>query len=209
MSKPVCKICRRLGTKLFLKGEKCNSPKCPVVRKSYPPGEKGKKGSRRRLSEYGRELREKQKLKNFYGLKESKFRNYVEEVLEKRGTTNSSQLLIEKLETRLDNVVFRLGLASSRAEGRQLISHGHFMVNDRKVDIPSYQVEEGDKISIKDSSKKKKVFKNLPTKLKNYEAPSWLVVHKQKLEGEVEGKPSLEEISIPVKVSSIFEFYSR
>jgi len=209
MNKPVCKICRRLGTKLFLKGEKCNSPKCPIVKKSYPPGEKGKRGSRRRLSEYGRELREKQKLKNFYNLSEEKFRNYVEAVLEKRGTADSSQLLIDKLERRLDNVVFRLGIASSRAEARQLISHGHFMVNDEKVDIPSYKVDNGDTISIRPSSRSKKVFDNLSRKLKNYETPSWLVIDKQKLEGKVTGTPSIEDISIPVKVSSIFEFYSR
>lgn len=204
---PKCKICRRLGTKLFLKGEKCSSPKCPFLKKDYPPGEQGGR-RRRRLSEYGKELREKQKLRHMYNLSENQFRNYVEQVLE-GNPENFSESLIRKLEQRLDNVVFRLGLAKSRPQARQLVTHGHFSVNDDQVNVPSRQLEEGDTVAIRSSSEDKKVFKNLESRLKNYEVPGWLKLDRVNLEGEVIGTPSLDEISISVKVPTIFEFYSR
>lgn len=220
-----CKICRRLGVKLFLKGEKCLSPKCPMVKKAYPPGQKGKRRVKA-LSEYGKELREKQKLKNWYDLKERQFRKYVKEALEKRGKVeDAGTLLIKTLESRLDNVVFRLGFASSRRLAKLLISHRHFLVNDKVINIPSYLVKKGDKIKIRPSSSKKTVFQNLPTTLKKYETPAWLELNTQvlakrgdeatasstieKLEGKVTGKPSLEEVAPPVEISSIFEYYSR
>ncbi len=204
-----CKICRRLGVKLFLKGEKCFSPKCPMVRRPYPPGIKGKR-KKGPLSEYGKELREKQKLKNWYNLRERQFKNYIKEVLNKGGKgKNMEDLLIEKLESRLDNVVFRIGFASSRSQARQLVSHGHFLVNNKKVNIPSYQVKKGDKVSLNPKSKEKEIFRNISVILKKQEVPSWLKVDVDKLEAEVKGFPTFEEAAPPVEISSIFEFYSR
>ncbi len=204
-----CKICRRLGAKLFLKGDKCLSPKCPVIKKPYPPGEKGKRRTRTR-SEYGKELSEKQKLKNWYNLGEKQFRKYVKEVLEKRGKVeDAGALLIEKLESRLDNVVFRMGFTSSRSQARQVISHGHFLVNEKKVNIPSYQVKKGDKVALKPESRKKTIFGNLSTSLKKYKPPSWIELDIEKLEGKISAQPSLEEAASPAEISVIFEFYSR
>jgi small subunit ribosomal protein S4 len=225
MQNAKCKICRRLGVKLFLKGEKCLSPKCPMVKKAYPPGQKRKRRTRA-LSEYGKELREKQKLRNWYNLKERQFQKYVREALKKRKKIeDAGTLLIKTLESRLDNVVFRLGFASSRRLAKMLISHRHFLVNEKVVNIPSYLVKKGDKIKIRPSSSKKTVFQNLPTTLKKSEIPAWLELNTQvlakrgdeatasstieKLEGKVVRKPSLEEAAPPVEISSIFEYYSR
>ena len=226
-----CKICRRLGVKLFLKGEKCLSPKCPMVRKAYPPGQKRKRRPTP-LSEYGKELRESQKLKNWYNLNKRQFKNYVKQVLAKRGKVeDTAQLLIKILETRLDNVIFRLGLASSRAQAKQLVSHGLFLVNGKSIDTPSYQVKKGDIISVKPQKIKKANFQNLQNLLKKYKPPSWLELKAEKpstraklgaglvphrnevsgagLEGKVIGEPSLEEAAPPVEISTIFEYYSR
>ena len=204
-----CKICRRAGVKLFLKGEKCLSPKCSMVKKPYPPGQKKKKRSRA-LSEYGKELREKQKLKNWYNLGERQFGKYVRKILAARGKVDDAEaLLIKTLESRLDNVIFRLGFAPSRGSARQLISHRHFLVNGRPINISSYLVKKGDKIILKSGSAKKTVFKNLSTMLKKQKTPSWLKLNADKLEGEVVGFPSVDEVSPPAEISSIFEFYSR
>jgi len=204
-----CKICRRLGEKLFLKGEKCLSPRCPMVRKPYPPGQKGKR-RRSGLSEYGKELREKQKLKNWYNLKETQFRNYVKEVLKKRRRMeDAGAQLIQILERRLDNVVFKLGFANSRNQARQLVSHRHILVNNKIVNIPSFLVKKGDKIKIKPASNKKEALKHLSTTLKKQIPPQWLSLNIDKLEGEVKILPTIEEAEIPVEVSAIFEFYSR
>ncbi len=209
MSNPNCKICRRLGVKLFLKGEKCLSPKCSMIKKPYPPGQKGKRKPSP-LSEYGKELREKQILKNWYNLKEKQFRKYVKEILRRRHRAEDvADFLIKKLESRLDNVVFRLGFVSSRAQARQLISHGHFLVNDKKINIPAYQLKKGDKITISDMARKKTIFQNLSTLIKKRKPPSWLQLNVEKLEGKMIGQPSLEEAMPPVEISSIFEFYSR
>tara|TARA_Y100000310_G_C20683593_1_gene817590 strand:- start:3009 stop:3635 length:627 start_codon:yes stop_codon:yes gene_type:complete len=208
MKEAKCKTCRRLGAKLFLKGEKCLSPKCLMVKKPYPSGQ----GKRRRgsMSEYGKELKEKQKLKNWYNLRERQFRNYVKDVLEKRGKIkDTGDLLIKKLETRLDNVIFRLGFTASRKNARQIVNHGHFLVNGRKVDIPSYIVKKGDKITLNAKAVKKTIFQNLPQTLKKYTPPAWLKLNVEKLEGEVIGDPTLEEASPPAEISAIFEFYSR
>lgn len=215
MVKADCKTCRRLGTKLFLKGEKCFSPKCPMLKRPYPPGKRRRR--RVNLSEYNRELREKQKLKNWYNLRETQFKNYVKEVLKKRGRPpkgkavreDTPTLLIQKLEGRLDNVVFRMGFANSRPQARQLISHGHFLINNRKVNIPSRQVKKGDKISIAKKSQGGNIFKDLPVLLKKKQIPSWLSIDAKKLEGEVKSLPTLEEVAPPVEISMIFEFYSR
>jgi small subunit ribosomal protein S4 len=180
-----------------------------MVKRNYPPGQKGKRRIGP-LSEYGKELREKQKLRHWYNLEEKQLRNYVKEVLAKHGQVeDTAVLLIKKLEHRLDNVVFRLGFASSRPQARQIISHRHILVNDKIVNIPSYQVEKGDEISIKPSSLKKKIFQNLQTILKKHKPPKWLELNIEKLEGKVIGEPSLEEAVPPAEISAIFEFYSR
>jgi small subunit ribosomal protein S4 len=204
-----CKICRRMGVKLFLKGEKCLSPKCPMVKRSYPPGKKGKRRPKP-LSEYGKELREKQKLKNWYNLQEAQISNYVKKVLtKKRKVEDPSALLIKSLETRLDNVIFRLGFTISRKQARQMVSHGHFLVNGKSIDTPSYQVKKGDVIRVKPQKAKKTNFQNIKAILKKHKPPSWLQLNAETLEGKVTGEPSLEEAAPPVEVSAIFEFYSR
>lgn len=197
-----------MGQKLFLKGEKCFSPKCPIIRRPYPPGQKRKRRFSP-LSEYGRELRAKQRLKLWYNLKEAQLRKYVKEVLGKRGSGEAADLLIKKLESRFDNSVFRLGFTTSRIQARQLVSHGHFLVNGKKVKSPSYQVKKGDKITISPQKKEKKIFQNLSSYLKKYQTPSWLKINKEKLEGEIVGEPTLEETAPPTELSSVFEFYSR
>jgi len=208
-----CKICRRTGRKLFLKGEKCFSPKCPMIKKAYPPGLIKKKRGRP-LSEYGKELREKQKLRNWYGLRERQFSKYAKDVLDRTrrassADENPAELLIRKLETRLDNIVFRLGFSVNRTQARQMVSHGEFLVNNKKVDIPSFSVKKGDKISFSPKFQKKEIFKRLDVSLKKYETPKWLKLDKKKVEGEVIGLPTLVEASPPAEISSIFEFYSR
>lgn len=180
-----------------------------MTKRSYPPGQRGKRRISP-LSEYGQELREKQKLKNFYNLEEGQLKNYVREILEKRkGIENPSSLLIKKLESRLDNVIFRLGFAQSRSQARQFVSHGYFLVNERKVNVPSYQVQKGDKITLSPQKIKKKIFQNLPQILKKQKPPSWLELNIEKLEGKVISEPSIEEIALPIEISSVFEFYAR
>ncbi len=204
-----CKICRRLGTKLFLKGDRCLTPKCAMIKKPYKPGEPSKKRGRN-ISEYGKELAEKQKLKNWYNLSEKQFSNYVKAVLAKKGKSKNPVLvLIQKLEGRFDNVIFRLGFASSRTKARQLISHYHFYVNGKRMNIPSCQIVKGDKISINPSSMKKTVMIELAKNIKKYETPAWLRLDKEKVEAEMIGQASMEEALPPSEVSTIFEFYSR
>jgi len=204
-----CKICRRLGTKLFLKGEKCLSPKCSLIKKPYPPGMK-KKRRTAALSEYGKELREKQKLRNWYNLRERQLRKYVKDILKRRGKVkDASGLLIQKLESRFDNVILRLGLTNSRAQARQNVSHGHFLINGRPVNLPSYQLKKGDKITINPAYQKSKAFSNLTPLLKKHQAPAWLKLNAENLEWEVVGVPTLEEAAPPAEISTIFEYYSR
>lgn len=205
----VCKICRRMGQKLFLKGEKCSSPKCPIVKRPYPPGQKGKR-RKRGLSEYGKALREKQKLREWYGLSERQFKKYINEILAKRGkVADAAQEVIKKLEKRLDNVVMRLGFAPSRAQARQLIGHGYFKIRGRECNIPSFEVKKGDVISMRKEKAGKPFVKELSVYLKKVQPPSWLKLDPQKMEGEVIGEPSPEESGVPSEISSIFEFYSR
>lgn len=204
-----CKKCRRAGVKLFLKGEKCFSVKCPVVRKPYPPGPKGKRRIKT-LSEYGKELKEKQKLRNWYNLSERQFRQYIKKALEARGRVeDASVFLIQILEKRLDNVVFRLGFVPSRTAGRQVVSHRHILVNNRRINISSFLVKKGDVVKIYPISVKKSIFQNLPQTLKKYTPPAWLKLDAEKLEGKVLGEPNFVEAAPPAEIASIFEYYSR
>jgi len=204
-----CKICRRAGDKLFLKGDRCNSPKCSMVRKPYSPGQKGKRRPKP-LSEYGKQLKEKQKLKNWYNLRETQFSNYVKGVLKKKsGAEGAPTKLIQVLEKRLDNVVYRLGFAASRNEARQLVSHRHILVNGKVVNIASFSVKKDDKIQIRPLSLKKGVFKDLTTALKKYSTPSWLLLKADQFEGTVSSEPVFEEATPPIELSAVFEFYSK
>ncbi len=206
-----CRICRRAAEKLFLKEEKCYTPKCPLTRKSYPPGVKKSgvgKRPRRSKSEYGFQLAEKQKLKFFYILRERQFKNYIQEALEGKGTDIISRLA-EILELRLDNVVYRFGLVKSRSIARQIVNHGHIVINGQKVNIPSYRLKVGDKIAIRPESAAKKVFQNTDIYLKKYQPPVWLEMDKNKKEGHVVGKPQAQDIEIKTSLNAIIEFYSR
>ena len=208
MQNTKCKTCRRISQKLFLKGERCFSPKCPVAKSSYPSGF-GKK-RRRGPSDYGKALMEKQKLRKWYGLSERQFKKYVKETLSKHGKSEDlSNELIKKLERRLDNVVFRLGFAGSRAHARQLVSHGYFLVNQKPVNVPSFELKKEDVIAIKEGKKKNRVFKDLSSLLKKKQISSWLKLNIAKLEGQFTGDPSLEEVAPPAEIPTIFEFYSR
>ena len=204
-----CKTCRRLGQKLFLKGDRCFSAKCAMLRRPFAPGpQKKRKGGS--PSEYKKSLDEKQTLKKWYGLSERQFKRYVKETLAKMGKVDDvSAELIRKLESRLDNVIFRLGFAKSRVMARQLVSHGYFMINGKPVNIPSYQVEKDDSISIKEHKKAKGIFKDLANDLKRKEIPAWLSLNKDKLEAKIIGEPNLDEVKPPAEISLIFEFYSR
>ncbi len=201
---PSCRLCRREGEKLYLKGDRCYTDKCALTKRSYAPGQHGT--SRKKLSNYGLQLREKQKAKRYYGLLESQFRKYFEMADRKTGITGENLLSI--LESRLDNVVFRLGFASSRKEARQLVQHGHFTINGKKVDIPSYLVSVGEVITIKEKSKASNKFKELSEGLKGT-APQWLTVDVEKLEGKVVSLPSRDDIDLPIAENLIVELYSK
>ena len=202
----VCRLCRREGGKLYLKGERCYSRKCAVERRPYPPGQHGQSGTGK-VKEYGVQLREKQKLRRIYGVREQQFRRYLAEAMRRRGVTGET--LLQLLEFRLDNVVYRLGLASSRAQGRELVSHGHFQVKGRKVNTASYQVKAGDAIEVREGSK------NLPPIVEALEGaaggrvPSWLKLDPEKRIGTVDHEPARDEINTEVDETLIVEFYSR
>lgn len=191
MMQDKCKKCRRVGEKLFLKGERCFTPKCALTRKPYVPGPATKSGKTRRASstEYGIKLREKQKIKFSYGLRTRQFDNYTQEAENKAGGGNVASALYGFLEARLDNVVFRMGLADSRSVARQIVTHGHVMVNGRRVDIPSYRVSIGNKITVRPQSSAKAVFKDVDIKMKKHNPPVWLKLDKAKKEGEIIGMP--------------------
>jgi small subunit ribosomal protein S4 len=206
-----CRICRRAGEKLFLKQEKCYTPKCPLTRKSYPPGVQRSgigKRPRRAKSEYGFQLAEKQKLKFLYLLRERQFKNYIQEALKGRNINITSRLA-EFLELRLDNVVYRLGFAKSRSLSRQLVSHGHIVVNGKKINIPSCRLKIGDKVAIRPESVLKKVFQDIDIYLKKYQPPVWLELDKTKKEGKIIGKPQTQDIEVKANLNAIIEFYSR
>jgi small subunit ribosomal protein S4 len=202
-----CRKCRRLGEKLFLKGDRCNTASCAIVKRNYPPGMHGAKGATRRISGYGIQLREKQKAKRLYGVLETQFRNYFDKAKKLKGDT--SELLVQLLEVRLDNVIYRLGYASSRSMARQMVSHGMFMVNGKKVNIPSYKVKTGDVITVRDNKANKKIFENIKERLKKHETPSWLSMDSDKLEGKVLSVPQGDELKQIFDPKLIVEFYSR
>lgn len=208
---PVCRICRREGMKLYLKGERCLGPKCPIVQRNpqrnFPPGMHGQKRTRR-PSEFGLQWREKQKVRRFYGLMEKQFSKTFEEASRRPGVTGENLLRI--LEMRLDNVVYRLGYADSRRQARQLVRHGHFLVNGRKTDIPSYQTRPGDLIEVKPQSREKEYFKVAAETLRTRSAPAWLTLDAANLTGRVVSEPSRDQIDMPpINENLIIEFYSR
>ena len=204
-----CKVCRRLGIKLFLKGERCYGQKCEIVKRNYPPGLRLKKRNMK-ISEYGKELAEKQKLRKWYNVSEKQFKKYVTNILKmKEKKEDAGDLLIKRLESRLDNVVFRFGFAQSRFEAKQMVSHGHFLVNKKNVNIPSFEVKKGDEIEVKEKSKKNKKLKELKTVLKNNNQSLWLSLNADEMKGKVLYIPSEEEANVPVETSVIFEFYSK
>jgi small subunit ribosomal protein S4 len=205
---PVCKLCRREGQKLFLKGQKCYTEKCPVERRSYPPGQHGPAQARRRKqSDYAVQLREKQRVKRMYGLNEQQFRNVFQRAARENGVTGANLLI--NLERRLDNAVFRLGLASSRSQARQLVRHRHVEVNGRKVDVPSYQVKPGDDISVRAKSKELDL---LEVNLASRTRPSvveWLTLDEKKRVARVVRVPTRDDIPMDIQEQLIVELYSK
>lgn len=199
----VCRLCRREGQKLFLKGQRCYTDKCSVKRGA--PGQHGQ--SRRKMSEYGVQLREKQKTRRYYGVLEGQFRKYFEMANKMKGVTGDNLLAI--LESRLDNVVFRLGFATSRAEARQLVLHGHFNVNGKRVDIPSYLVSVGDVVSICDKSKSSAKIKEVLEITESKLVPKWLELNRDALEGKVVAAAEREDIDLPIEEHFIVELYSK
>lgn len=202
---PVCRLCRREGMKLYLKGDKCFSDKCPVSRRNYPPGQHGQ-GRRSKMSNYGMQLREKQKVRRHYGVSESKMIKYFEMADKMKGITGENLLKI--LESRLDNVVYRLGFAESRAEARQLVTHGHIKVNGKKVDIASYLTSVGNTIEVKEKSKNSPKFKSLA---ENHQGnvKGWLTVDVEKMQGSIASEPTREDIDLPLEEHLIVELYSK
>ena len=200
-----CRICRREGQKLFLKGSRCYSDKCSIARRNYAPGQHGQR--RKKLSEYGTQLREKQKTKAFYGVQEKQFRKYFEMASVTKGVTG--ERLLQILESRLDNVVYRLGFGVSRAQARQLVNHGHFEVNGKKVDIPSYLVKPGDVVAVREIRKDNKTIKENVENNSSRPIPAWLEKDNEKLSGKVLKLASREDIDIPVQEHLIVELYSK
>lgn len=198
-----CRLCRREGTKLFLKGERCLSKKCAMERRPVVPGQHGM--ARKKFTEYGKQLREKQKVKRAYGLLEKQMRAYYEEAERLNGVTGETMLSL--IERRLDNVVYRMGIGSSRAEARQIVNHGHICVNGKRVDIPSYQVKAGDVISVKENKRQKEMFKAL--KEVKVVMPKWLEFDATKLEGRILELPKRDDIDLAIEEHLIVELYSR
>lgn len=206
---PACKLCRREGEKLFLKGQRCYTAKCAFERRGYPPGEHGRMAQfrRRRVSDYSRQLREKQKTRRIYGVTERQFRRYYRLALKTRGLTGEN--LLRLLERRLDNVVYRLGYASSRAEARLLVTHGHFNVNGRRTDIPSMLVREGDEIEVREGSRKRKYFSEVGDLAEARTVPQWLERDLPKLGGKVLQMPERSDVDASLDEQLIIEYYSR
>lgn len=201
----VCRLCRREGQKLYLKGERCYTDKCSVGRRSYAPGQHGQ--GRKKVSEYGLQLRAKQATRRYYGVLESQFRHYYDLASKREGKVGEQLLVV--LETRLDNIVYRLGFASSRPEARQLVVHNHFSVNGKRVNIPSYLVKPGDVISINEKSRQSEKIKSILDTNSSRPMPKWLEVNREALEGKVISYPTREDIDLPVEETLIVELYSK
>jgi small subunit ribosomal protein S4 len=203
---PVCRLCRREGMKLFLKGERCYTEKCAIEKRNLPPGQHGKL-RKAKLVGYGLQLREKQKVKRIYGVLENQFRRYFEMADRTRGITGET--LLQLLERRLDNVIYRMGLATSRAQGRQLVLHGHFLVNGRKVDVPSYSVKAGDQISVRGTSAQNATIQHAIEEVKGRGIPAWLSFDAGQMTGRISSLPTREQINLPVQEQLIVELYSK
>ena len=206
---PVCRLCRREGMKLFLKGERCYAEKCAIEKRNVPPGSQ-QGGRRRRPSKvmgYGLQLREKQKVKRTYGVLESQFRRYFAEAERQRGITGET--LLQLLERRLDNVVYRLGLATSRPQARQLVRHGHLYVNGKRADVPAYSLKEGDAVSVRERSNKKASILYAMEEVKGRGIPGWLQFDASAMTGRIASLPTREQINLPVQEQLIVELYSK
>ena len=203
---PVCRLCRREGMKLFLKGERCYGEKCAIDRRNVPPGQHGK-GRRARLLGYGLQLREKQKVRRMYGVLERQFRRYFEKADRQKGVTG--ERLLQLLERRLDNVVYRLGFAASRPQARQLVRHGHFNVNGRRTNVPSFSVNGGDVIAVRPSSVKNPAIVYAMEEVKGRGIPEWLELDGEKLSGSLTTAPTREQLALPVQEQLIVELYSK
>ncbi len=206
---PVCKLCRREGEKLFLKGQRCFTAKCAFERRSYPPGEHGRDSQfrRRRVSDYSRQLREKQKTRRIYGVTERQFRRYYRNAVQQRGLTGVN--LLRMLERRLDNVIYRLGMAESRSQARMLVTHGHFSVNGRRTDIPSMLVETGDLIEVREGSRTRPYFKEVGDVAEAKTVPTWLDRDLKNLSGKIAKMPERVDIDANLNEQLIVEYYSR
>lgn len=202
---PLCRLCRREGMKLFLKGTRCYTEKCAFERRKYPPGQHGH--NRGKLSDYGLQLREKQKVKRIYGVMEKQFKNYFEKATKMKGVTGEN--LLKLLERRLDNVVYRMGFATNRRQARQLVKHGFFMVNGRKVDIPSYLVRPGDIIELTQSGKELEIIKESLALAEQRGFPEWVEVNIEEMKGKFVRIPERDEMQLPVQEQLIVEFYSK
>jgi len=205
MKEASCRKCRRVNQKLFLKGERCFTPKCAMVKKPYPPGLHGKR--RRNISEFGAQLAEKQKLCQIYNLRERQFERYLNMASKERGIIGNN--LLKNLELRLDNFIFRLGWAESRKKARQIVNHGQILVNGKKTDIPSFKLSKGDVVTIKRGKENSVLFKDLKTKLKKYKTPDWILLDLDKLEGKVKSLPTQEDAGVSVDIQMVVEYYSR
>ena len=201
----VCRLCRREGIKLYLKGSRCETAKCAIEKRAYPPGQHGQ--GRKKFSEYGTQLREKQKVKRIYGVLEKQFRNYFFAADKKKGITGEN--LLQKLELRMDNVIYRMGLASSRSTARQLVGHGHFTVNGKKMNIPSYALEQGDTIALNPNKIKKIPVKNAIENIKGKTLPDWLSFDTDSKQGIIQALPTREHVAMPIEEQLIVELYSR
>jgi len=202
---PVCRICRREGMKLFLKGDRCYTEKCAVERRAYPPGQHGQ--GHRKMSDYGRQLREKQKVRRMYGLLEKQFRSYYVAADRLKGVTGVN--LLRLLETRLDNVVYRLGFAVNRSEARQVVRHDHVLLNGRKANIPSMQIRKGDVVEIRSKSQKQVRITAAVANVDARGVPQWLNLDRSKLRGEVTEWPAREDITMPIEETLVVELYSK
>jgi small subunit ribosomal protein S4 len=201
----VCRLCRREGAKLFLKGTRCYTKKCSFERRPTPPGQHGVR--RRKMGDFGIQLREKQKVRRVYGVLERQFRNYYRDAESQTGVTGEA--LLQKLETRLDNVVFRLGFASSRAQARQLVAHGHFAVNGTATNVPSYSLKPGDRVEVRESRRGREAFKTVRETLRAHQAPEWLSLDAAEFAGSITTLPRRDQMPLDLSEQLVVEYYSR